>query len=858
MTAKLFKHFSDVFRKSRRVEPSARAARTTVIQKFGAFRELLEQNNVVLTMMADLEAGLVARPCARPKELRTLISRILAAVEIIVDRLNTISGNRYLALLDRHREIASAIETILSERREIPPFNYTAPLTDITKQHVLQFGNKNANLGEIKNRLKLPVPDGFAISTFAYKDFLERNGLLDDVASLIDSLSDRDMNTIARVGEEFRDRIVRARIPEELAREIEDAYAKFCRSAGHSRTVAVRSSGVHEDTEASFAGQHATFLDVPPEQILERYRDVVASLFYPGALSCFLREGFQASEIAMSVGVMTMVDARAAGVMYTRDPNAPADEAILISGVPGLGKRLVDGRATPAQYRVSRDAAPAIIERIIPAEGREMPQGDHEREDACSVSFSSAGHAILPDDSIKALARYGIMIEEHFGCPQDIEWAVDRQGGIFILQARPLLLFPQERVEAPAAPIAGYTVLLENGVTASGGIGYGRARVIERPDELSTVPEGAVLVTRYLSTRFVPVLDRVRALVTDVGAAAVHMATIARERGIPTLTGTNVATRVIREGQEVTVDATNRRIYEGCVSELIHGREVVKRVIPTSRRLDAIERAVQAVVPLRLIHPDDENFRTACCVTLHDITRFAHQKAMQELFEMMSEYPEEGEPKRLVSDIPLCVDLLDLEGCVESEQEKIKPEQVHSIPFQAFFAGLSALPWPEPRHVDVRGFFGMIAHTAEIPEVELDRMAERSFIFVSRHYMHFSIRLGYHLSVVEAYAGATINDNYIRFFFKGGGADRERRLRRVRLISDVLERIGFTAKCTEDVIDALLTKDTQENLVEKLTVLGKLTVYTKQMDAILSDDAAVERHLREFADTALSSEQSVK
>jgi pyruvate,water dikinase len=151
----------------------------------------------------------------------------------------------------------------------------------------------------------------------------------------------------------------------------------------------------------------------------------------------------------------------------------------------------------------------------------------------------------------------------------------------------------------------------------------------------------------------------------------------------------------------------------------------------------------------------------------------------------------------------------------------------------------------------------MVAHTAEMPEAELEKMAEKSFSFISMEYMNFSIRLGYHLSVIEAYTGKSINDNYIRFFFKGGGASRERRLRRVRLINEILGKIDFRVKVTEDVIDAMITKDKQSHLEEKLEVLGRLTVYTKQLDALMHDDKSTESYREDFLRSYLTQRKEV-
>jgi pyruvate,water dikinase len=262
-----------------------------------------------------------------------------------------------------------------------------------------------------------------------------------------------------------------------------------------------------------------------------------------------------------------------------------------------------------------------------------------------------------------------------------------------------------------------------------------------------------------------------------------------------------------------------------------------------------METVLRKITPLKLINPDDESFKAGSCKTFHDITRFAHQKAMQEMFRISDEPPEGAETIRLSAGMPLGVLVIDLGGGL-ADVEKLNIGAVQSMPFKAFLNGMLAVPWPEPRHVDVKGFFGMMAHTASLPEAELQEMGEQSFCFVSGEYMNFSIRLGYHLSVVEAFLGENINDNYIRFFFKGGGADLDRRLRRVGLISNVLKKLDFNVKVVEDIVDAVVSNYKKTQLEEKLEVLGKVTVYTKQMDAIMTDDASAEKYLEDFMETA--------
>jgi pyruvate,water dikinase len=279
------------------------------------------------------------------------------------------------------------------------------------------------------------------------------------------------------------------------------------------------------------------------------------------------------------------------------------------------------------------------------------------------------------------------------------------------------------------------------------------------------------------------------------------------------------------------------------------------------------EKILKLIVPLNLVDPDKANFVPEQCRTLHDITRFAHETAMAEIFmtgkgqsvdsleDLLSAvaFAEEDEAKRLGEQtsvlragIPIDAHLLDIEGGILGGARKVSSEDITSVPFSAFLKGMKNMRWPEARPTDVKGFFGMIAHTAAIREEELHKAGGRSYAIVSRNYMNFSIRLGYHFSMVEAYAGENMNDNYIKFFFKGGGAASDRRLRRVRLIKEILKELGFRVVVKEDVIDAMLTKYKLPTMENTLEVMGKLTAYTKQLDMVMYNDAITDWYIEEF------------
>lgn len=836
--------WSRIFRKPVHREQKE-GSREIFLKRYQSFQELLSQNNSVLELMADMEEKLSGEFPIERHYIDNNVTAIADGVKKIIDNLNLISENKYLGLSGRFNEINLEVEKFLTRKREIPVSSYTIPFDDITGEMIDRLGGKNANLGEIRNRLRIPTPDGFAISAFAFKRFTDHNELLEKINKALSELQVENLEVLNSKSREIQDQIIKAEIPHDLEREILDAYSRLCNKYGQKVMVSVRSSARREDGEFSFAGQYSTFLNVPSDLILQKYKEVVASLFTPRAIFYYKTKGLHEYEMVMAVGVLAMIDAKAAGVIYSRNPNKPKADTLIISAVRGLGKSVVEGVVTPETYILSRHPLSIIEKKIPPQKTMIVCRAGGEVEDVLLPDEMKV-KPCLSEEQIKTLAGYAIAIENHYKYPQDIEWAIDKNNSVYILQTRPLMILEKETAKPVPTRVEGYNILINKGIIACKGIGFGKAYIVRTDEDLKNFPEGAVLVAKHISTKYVTVMNKASAIITDVGGATVHMATIAREFQVPTIVDAEVATEVIKNGQEITVDAINCNIYEGQIKELIEFSEKRKGPFRDTQLFKTFKGVMKWVIPLNLVDPEDERFRPEFCETFHDIARFAHQKAMHEMFKISKELPDDVEAVRLIAGIPLLVYIIDLSDGIEGAAEKLRPEHIRSIPFKAFLKGLASVEWPGPRHIDVKGFLGMIAHTASMPEAELEQMGERSFSFISSEYMNFSIRLGYHLSVVEAYTGKNINDNYIRFFFKGGGADRERRLRRARLISEILKKLDFNVKVTEDVIDAIITKYKKSHLEEKLEILGRLTVYTKQMDAIMYDDASAELYTEEF------------
>lgn len=856
--------------------------KNTLKDKYFTFQNLLAENNRVLTHMAEMEEKLAGEHVFDREFVRATTVAIIEGVYKLIEYVNDLSGKRYTHLYQLHAAISAELHDILAERTIIPVSDLVLPFADLGKDMALIAGHKNAHLGEIGRALGLPTPAGFAISSHAFKKFMEHNSLSGKIVALLAPVDVQDFAALAAASAEIQALARAADIPEDLANAIAQAVAGLRLQAAEAADaglppaaplfVSVRSSAIHEDGEFTFAGQYATFLNVRAEEIIEKYKAVIASLFSPKALFYAKTKGFSEADMVMPVGVVRMVQARAGGVLYTRDPNNANNDAIIINAMWGLGKGVVDG-ATPHSFLVSRGEG-RVIERRIPLQKHMLVCREEGGIEEVEVPQAMQRLACLDDDCLLQLADYGAAFERHYSCPQDVEWAVDMDNRVFILQCRPLHVAVDEQA-GPRIPgrLDGYPVLLDHGVIARKGIAHGQAFVLKDDEDLKNFPMGAVLVARHTDTRFVTVMPMAAAIITDVGGVAGHMASLAREYNVPTILDTGKATRVIAPGAELTVDAFNGVVYAGSVEELLQptaarpgSAEVLFR---DSRLYKTLEKALARIAPLYMVDPDSPAFRQESCRTLHDITRFIHEKAMTEIIFMSGRtqevknfedlmcaitFAEAGEAKDLraqTSDlhagIPMEAHVLDIDRGLLRNRKKVTLDDINSIPFHSFVKGLKDMRWPHEKPAAAQGIRGMLATSAVTSGEADEKVISKSYAIISGNYMNFSLKLGYHFSMVEAYACDNINDNYIKFFFKGGGASPDRKLRRVRLITQLMKKMDFRVTVTDDVVNAMLTKYRLADMETRLEIMGRLTVYTKQLDMAMFNDAVTDMFVEDFA-----------
>jgi pyruvate,water dikinase len=825
----------DFFRRKKTAAPPA----PTLREMWQGFQKVLAGNSEALVMMEDLEeklsvlGGLDSQSLGRRVEV---LGRLFAD---LVEALRRMSGDRWPELEAARLRIEAAIHRRLQEGPRVPPSPLLVRLEEAGPELYGALGGKAGNLARVQNELGLPVPPGVVATLAAYKLFMEQgpDPLLPRLKARLASLDLADEAAVDLTAEELQAMVAAQPLPPELSQGL---LAKSRRLAPEpDQMLVVRSSGGREDLAATFAGQYETFLGVAPEEVPERWRQVVASQFGQRAMIYFKIQGLDLAEAAMGVLIQPLVAAKCAGVMFTTIPAACDPDLMAVSATWGLAADLVGGQVSADEYVVSKKtgslltATHALKEHCLAVkEGRLVRQ---------PVPPELAAAPALEETDLARLAAYARALEEHCGVPHGVEWVKDGQGRLFVVQSRHLQLAGVEErcVQEAAQAVAGARVLLEAGNIGSPGVAAGPVFHLPEGNSLSGVPAGAVLVVLRTTPRLAPVLPRVAAVVTDVGSATGHLALVAREYGIPALVDTVKASQVLPPGQVVTVDAYNGRVYQGRVEELLRLATRPKPCLAPPA-LERLRPVLDLILPLTLVDRRSPTFRPENCRTYHDIARFAHEKAIQEMFGLMDQVAAGQVPAlrllKLETGLPLNLHLVDLGDGLASHETPVPAADILSRPMRALWRGIShpGITWAGPVPVNVGGFLHVLGQSAIRPP---EKFWDKTYAIVGANYVNYACRLGYHFQSVDSYIGDLPADNYINFTFKGGAADDIRRIRRIRLIAAVLERLGFEMEIHGDVIRGRFRKHPAPEMEERLDLLGRLMAYVRQMDMLMSDDA---------------------
>ncbi|MDP3428232.1 MAG: PEP/pyruvate-binding domain-containing protein [Humidesulfovibrio sp.] len=847
--------------------------------RYQAFKSLLAADEASLLLVAELEEIFAGARQVDPARTRWLCGQLTEAVGEVVERLLAMNPTGYAGLREAFARVRGKVQA--SVQASLPlchpypatdsgglsavlaaghfpglaPSAFVLPLAQALGRPDLA-GGKAANLAAAQ-RAGLRVPPGHVVSTDAFRAFLGTGKLRPRLERLLRQV---DLSRPERLGPlclGMRTLVLGAEVPEELAQALREAAAS---PEFGGDLLAVRSSAVGEDGELSFAGQYASELNVPPQDIVDAYRRVVAAKYRTRAVTYRVRCGLPDDCSAMAMLLLPMVDAASAGVLHSSD-NLPAQggKCLSVFALPGLGDALVSGSAEPWAARLARRLPTQVLD-VSGGAGVEFGQ-------------SALPELVLPELVLSELVLTGLVLESVFGRPQEVEWALDKAGRLFVLQSRtfneapePLpgeeVVLPDGAQEpcVPEGPCAADVQVLAEGLSlVAPGQGCGPVHHLTGEAEIPRIPAGCVLAVDTLTPALARCVDRVAAVAARVGSRASHFASVAREAGLPVLSGLEDLRARLPEGLLVTVDATRNatmnatggRILLGCAQSLLAG--------PRRRQDEERQRLAQRFADLArqtchlaLTDPEAPDFAPAGCASLHDLVRFCHEKAVAEMVGL-GEAEDSGrtgrglgKARRLRSELPLSLYLLDLGGGLEpaAGNDDIAPEGVASLPMQALWQGLarSGEPWQDT---------GFSCDWQEFDRISAGIFRKNSrllasYALLSADYLHLLVRFGYHFAVLDSLCGPRAEANYVAFRFKGGGGLPEQRRLRIGFISQVLSASGFVVRVRGDMLDARLARAEAGAVRRALILLGRLLVRTQRMDLGLADEAQAARLAEEF------------
>ncbi len=824
---------------------------------FSQFREVLKANNQALEIIADMGEKLSGEYLFDLRYVEATVEEMIAAMRRALAAINILTQNQCAALDEVFTPMEARVRAILNKRddREGSPLLW---LTEVETRHWPLVGGKAAHLSELLHNPKVRVPEGFVITTRLFHDLLDLNGLRPEFDRFEQLLSQHlpDEEGLEALRRLLQEKVLRVEPPSGFLDTLAESLKRLAAGSELPLFLAVRSSAQEEDMDFSFAGQFHSELQVPPqaEAVYRAYLQVAASLFGAKAIR-YRRQVFpEGSPMSIAACCQRMILAHASGIIYSIDPMEPGSQSMVAVGAMGQGQAVVEGQVPTDFFRISKGEPPQVVERVIAAKHEALlPTGDADGGLAMqAVPNGQIEAPCLDEQTLLELAGIAIHLETFFKRPQDIEWTVDPQGALYILQSRPLLITESERGKPRLSEkLEGYELIAADaGRVAQQGIGAGPAFWVETLADLKDFPEGAVLISHRDSSQFVQVMQRAAAIVTEVGTPASHMATLCRELRVPCLVGVADIMAKVAPGEEITVDAEDRRIYRGRVVELLTYQATTTMDLHMAPEFRMLRRILREVSRLNLVDPLMQEFRPEGCRTFHDVLRFIHETAVLHLVELGRDdrcLPG-GLARRL--DLPIQAGILaiDIGGGIapDAPPDQIPFSAIRSIPFRAILQGML---FPGAWHQEAMSvsFRDMMHSMMTTPQDTLSgQYTGHNIAIISETYVNLCFRFGYHFNIIDAFCHDVERDNHIYFRFLGGATDIVKRSRRATLIASILEAFDFSIQTKGDLVIARTSNLAQPEMERTLDILGRLIGFTRQLDVQMTDDDTVVQYVEAF------------
>ena len=811
-------------------------------EKYQFYREFLIQNHEALHIISDLERFQQGDEPFTLPAVKDQYGRLIDATTKLVEALNNISGGKYDDLTKvcvvLHQEIEPLFSIVPPPRtREL-----VLPLEELKAPMVGIAGSKATNLAIMGNVLKLPIPSGFVITANAFWFFLEQNDLSEPIDGMLSTMTFDEPAQTETTAEAIQKRILESPVPNALADAIYKAYKELEEKTRKGVSLAMRSTAVGEDTEASFAGQYTTVLNVGKKELLEAYKTVLASKYSPRAIRYRMRCGLDDRDTPMCVAGITMIEARSSGVSYSRDPSRPTSSEMLVSAIWGLGEHLVSGEASPDTFYVDRETFRITRKEINEKAHRiiALKEGGTRLEITPEKAKKVSS---VDDETVQSIAKYSLKIEKYFGAPQDMEWCLDHAGRLFILQSRPLGLVQSRQQDVQQAKdYPGHPVLLSGGKRASSGTASGRVVLASSLKDASGL-EPSILVAKTASPEYAKMLDSVKGIITDLGSVASHLASVAREYGIPMIVNAGDATTTLSQGATITMVADNTTVYDGKVAELEETSLLPKDKVfesPVHQKMNAI---MARISPLNLTDPEASTFTPEYCETIHDVIRYSHEMVVKEMFGLSGQTADSIKSVKMTASIPLALYFIDLGGGLKESLttcDDITPDDITSFPMKALWRGLShpGVSWAGGIDVNTRNLMALM--TSGPPP----QMA--SYAVLANEYVNLSIKFGYHYANIDILCTDIPESNYVALQFGGGAGSYFGRSMRISFLSEVLQELGFILQISGDLLEATVKGYDTRSMEEILDQLGRLLASSRLLDLAIPSQNQVERMKESF------------
>ena len=824
---------------------------------FERFQKVLASNNKALEIIADMGEKLGGDYLFDIHYIEGSTEQLIEAVQTSIAAVNELCNNSHLGLYAVHERLSEDLRLTLAgkEDREGPQILH---FDEIRPRNWALVGGKGGHLAQMRLDPLLRVPEGFVITAKAYHDLINHNGLREKLTEFENLMADREAaaEQLEAVRLSLEQGILAAAPPPGLTEKLHKAMQAMLKTE-EPLFLAVRSSAQEEDMDFSWAGQFRSILNVPAqtEAVFAAAREVMASLFSAGAISYWRRFLPDENRMAIAVVCQRMVDSRTSGIVFSVDSMQLSHDVMVVVAAWGQGEAVVEGGTATDTFQLRKGPPLSIAARYVAEKRAGLFRAAERGLTVQAIDKQQQQQPCLSDEELLELGQQALHLEAHFKRAQDVEWAIDKAGRLFILQTRPLLLTDtQAQEKVHPSLLERHEIISEGqGRVARRGIGAGPVhKVSNLSEEDGSFPEGSVLVVRRDSSRLVKFLNRASAVVTEIGTPVSHMATICREFHVPCLVNVEGILSKVSEGELITVDAEDRRIYRGQIEELLVYRTVSSINILASREFRVLRRILKIVSELNLVDPMMQNFNVGGCRTYHDILRFAHESAVQEMVHLGSDERQlvQGNiVRRMDLPIPTGILVIDIGSGLASDAPQpgdIPPEAIASAPFRAILKGMlyPGVWHREPMPVGFRDLMNSMFNADH--DMAAKQYTGHNIAIIGEDYVNLCFRLGYHYNIIDAHCGPAEQNNHLYYRFLGGATDMAKRSRRTAMIALILKEFEFNVQTKGDLVTARLSHIPQSEAERTLDILGRLVGFTRQLDVRMESDEIVQQYAEAF------------